>query len=73
MFGDPNPPQLPAPSGMGVWPMYIIHAPNLGLGIAVLDQEQEQSRLKGSNEVAEREHWRLVRESGGAGARIHGG
>ncbi len=31
---------------------YIIYTPNLGLGIAVFDQEREQSRFRGSIEGA---------------------
>ena len=42
--------------------IYIIHTPNLGLGIAVSVREMEQGRFRGSTEVArgKRGGWRLL-------------
>ena len=53
--------------------IYIIYTPNLGLLIAVLDQEREQGRFKGSSEGvrgfskgALSEHGEAPRKHGGA-------
>ena len=42
-------------SGFGDYYIYIIYTPNLGLAIAVFDQEREHGRFRGSSEGAARE------------------
>ena len=46
--------------------IYIIYTPNLGFEIAVLDQEREQGRFRGSSKGAVREQGGALEGAGGA-------